>query len=178
MGTLGRLSAVDLTHTAEYADHSTLRNVHRRVPGAAEECSYQCSKCRCAVGEEGRRETFLEGCAYFLVQNDVVLQCVVHILVILSTCIGSRGTLRPALFRWYWYCCYWAFVRRLPRNGTVQVIVYVRRVRALEHDRNRNHEKIVTLLRYFQSLLQVRSHLVLRKAHIVLYSLGGFSDTK
>ena len=29
-----------------------------------------------------------------------------------------------------------------------------------------------------QSLLQVRSHLVLRKAHIVLRSLGNFSDPK
>ena len=68
--------------TAGFADHSTLRNVHCCIPRAAEECSYQCSKCRCAVGEEGRRETFLKGCTYFLVQNDVVLHWGVHILVI------------------------------------------------------------------------------------------------
>ena len=66
------LSAKTSTHTAEYVDHSTLRNVHCHVPRAAKECSYQCGKCRCAVGEKGRRETFLEGCAYFLVQDDVV----------------------------------------------------------------------------------------------------------
>ena len=92
--------------------------------------------------------------------------------------VGLSGTMRPALFGWYWYCCHWTFVGRLPRNGTVQEIVYVCRVRALEHDRHRNHEKIVTLHRDFQSLLQARSHLVLRKAHIVLHSLGSFSDPK
>jgi hypothetical protein len=62
---LGCLSAGRPTHTAVYADHSTLRNVHCCVPRAAEECSYQCSKCRCAVGEEGRRETVLEDAPIF-----------------------------------------------------------------------------------------------------------------
>ena len=85
------------------------------------------------MGEEGRRETFLEGRAYFLVRNDVVLQWGVHILVSYIGVVLS-GTMRPALFGRYWYCCHWTFVRRLPRNGTVQKIVYVRRVRALEHD--------------------------------------------
>jgi hypothetical protein len=69
---LGCLSAKESTHTPEYADHPTLRNVHCCFPRSAEDCSYQCSKCRCAVGEKGRRETLLEGCAYFLVQDDVV----------------------------------------------------------------------------------------------------------
>ena len=80
--------------------------------------------------------------------------------------------MRPALFGRYWYCCYWTLVRGLPRNGTVQEIVYVRRVRALEHDRYRDHDKIITFRRDLQSLLQVRSRMVFRKAHIVLHGLG------
>jgi hypothetical protein len=70
----GCLSAKESSHTVKYADYPTLRNVHCRVPRAAEERSHQRSKCRCAVGEEGRSETFLEGCTYFLVlYNEVCI---------------------------------------------------------------------------------------------------------
>jgi hypothetical protein len=60
--------------TLEYTDYSTLRNVHCCIPRTAEERSHQRSKCRCAVGEEGRSETLLEGCTGFLVlYNEVCI---------------------------------------------------------------------------------------------------------
>ncbi len=121
------------------------------------------------MGEEGRSETLLEGCAYFLVQCTTE---VLHILVIYIRCIGSSGTMRPALFGRYWYCCCGTIIGRFPRHGTVQEIVYVCRVRALEHDRDRNYEKIIPFHRDLQSLLQIRSRMVLRKAHVVLHGLG------
>ncbi len=78
----------------------------------------------------------------------------------------------PALFERYWYCCYRTLVRRFPRDRTVQEIVYVRGVRVLKHDRYRDHNKIIPFRRDLQSLLQVRSRTVFRKAHIVLHGLG------
>lgn len=80
--------------------------------------------------------------------------------------------MQRALFGWRWCCGCWSLVRTLPRSGAVQKIIYIRRIRVLQHDRHRDHEEIVVFHRDVQSLLQIWSLIILGKAHVILYTLG------